>query len=108
MAVKLGVKCVRFPLNRREAAVCLALAKGKVTTQDIAGLTGYHVRSVQRALRALRERGIVKVNISYEGRGKFTMWCPVNLDAFRRTVRPEAQKIVGNLLKNKELQTTRD
>jgi transcription initiation factor IIE alpha subunit len=86
MAVKLPVKPVSCVRTLGEAAVCLSLAEGKVTTRAIADATGYHMRSVRRALAAMRDRGIVDHKISYEGTGKYTMWYPKNLADFRRRV----------------------
>ncbi len=95
MAVKLDVKCVRYSLCLRDAAVCLSLAAGKATTKDIAKRTGYNARTVQRALSALRARRILRTEIWYEGSGKRAIWYPVSWTEFRRKVIKAARRVVA-------------
>ncbi len=96
MAVKCSVSSDGVPANVREAAVCLALAKGKTTSFDIAGVTGYKLRTVQRALFALRRRGIVQTKIWYEGRERHCIWHPPERQHFRNKVVKAAKRVVAD------------
>jgi transcription initiation factor IIE alpha subunit len=95
VAVSKSITNTDDPINLREAEVCLALDRGKTTTVEIAKLTGYTQRTIQRALAAMRNRAIVERSIRWDHTGKSVIWYALNWASFRGRVCRAAKRIVA-------------